>query len=43
MVYGKRIRAALDAGGAVVAEIEYHELTPAGELRNPIVRDWHQG
>ncbi len=40
---GKRIRAVLDAGGVIVAEVEYGELTTLGELRHPVVRDWHQG
>jgi bifunctional non-homologous end joining protein LigD len=40
---GKRIRAVLDAGGVIVAEVEYRELTSTGELRDPVVRDWHQG
>ena len=33
----------LDAGGVIVAEVEFRELTPSGELRHPVVRDWHQG
>jgi bifunctional non-homologous end joining protein LigD len=40
---GRRIRAALDDGGVIVAEVEYRELTSVGELRHPVVRDWHQG
>jgi bifunctional non-homologous end joining protein LigD len=40
---GKRIRAVIDAGGVIVAEVEYRELTPSGELHHPVVRDWHQG
>ena len=40
---GRDIRAAVDAGRPVVAEIEYRGFTPAGELRHPVVRRWHAG
>jgi bifunctional non-homologous end joining protein LigD len=34
------LRAALDAGLPVVAEIEHRGGTPAGELRHPVVKGW---
>jgi hypothetical protein len=30
-------------GHAMVAEIEYRGLTPAGELWHPVIRGWHAG
>ena len=39
----RQIRAALEAGQAVIAKIEYRGFTPAGELRHPVVRGWQQG
>ncbi|SDR63531.1 bifunctional non-homologous end joining protein LigD [Rhizobiales bacterium GAS113] len=40
---GRELRAALDAGRPVVAEIEYRGITPAGELRHPVVKAWRAG
>jgi bifunctional non-homologous end joining protein LigD len=40
---GRELRAALDAGRPVIAEIEHRGSTPAGELRHPVVRGWHGG
>jgi bifunctional non-homologous end joining protein LigD len=39
----RRIRAALDMGRPVIAEVDYRGLTPAGELRHPVIRGWHAG
>jgi bifunctional non-homologous end joining protein LigD len=39
----RRIRIALDMGRPVLAEIEYRGLTPAGELRHPVIRRWYAG
>jgi bifunctional non-homologous end joining protein LigD len=39
----RRIRVARDMGRPVLAEIEYRGLTPAGELRHPVIKGWHVG
>jgi bifunctional non-homologous end joining protein LigD len=37
---GRDISAALDAKRPIVVDIDHHSLTPAGELRHPVVRAW---
>jgi bifunctional non-homologous end joining protein LigD len=37
----RQIRAALNAGQAVIVTVEYRGFTPAGELRHPVIRGWH--
>lgn len=37
----RELRAALDAGRPVVAEVEHRGVTPAGELRHPVFKGWH--
>jgi hypothetical protein len=39
----RQVRAALDAGHAVIVTIEYRGFTPVGELRRPVIRAWHRG
>lgn len=34
------LRLALDQAQHVVVEIEHRGLTPAGELRHPVVKGW---
>jgi bifunctional non-homologous end joining protein LigD len=38
----RQIRAALDAGQAVIVTVEYRGFTPAGELRHPVIRGWYR-
>jgi bifunctional non-homologous end joining protein LigD len=40
---GIKVRAAIDAGGALIAEVEHRGFTPAGELRHPVLRGWQEG
>jgi bifunctional non-homologous end joining protein LigD len=40
---GRDIRAALDAKRPIVVDIDHRGLTPAGELRHPVVRAWRVG
>ncbi|SEF00201.1 bifunctional non-homologous end joining protein LigD [Rhizobiales bacterium GAS188] len=40
---GRDLRMALDAGRPVVAEIEYRGMTPAGDLRHPVVKACRAG
>jgi hypothetical protein len=35
--------AALDAGKPVVIDVEFRGWTPAGELRHPVFKGWHEG
>jgi bifunctional non-homologous end joining protein LigD len=37
---GRDIRAALDARRPIMVDIDHRGLTPAGELRHPVVRAW---
>jgi bifunctional non-homologous end joining protein LigD len=39
----REIRAALDAGRHVVVDVEHRGRTPAGELRHPVFKGWHEG
>jgi bifunctional non-homologous end joining protein LigD len=39
----REVRAALDARQAVIVTVECRGFTPAGELRHPVIRDWHRG
>ena len=39
----RQIRAALDAGHAVIVTVEYRGFTPDGELRHPVIRGWQRG
>ena len=39
----RQIRAALDVGHAVIVTVEYRGFTPDGELRHPVIREWHVG
>jgi bifunctional non-homologous end joining protein LigD len=34
----RQVRAALDAGHAIIVTVEYRGFTPAGELRHPVIR-----
>ena len=34
------LRAALDEAQPVVVEVEHRGMTPAGELRHPVVKRW---
>jgi bifunctional non-homologous end joining protein LigD len=36
----REIRAALDAKRPIVVDVDHRGLTPAGELRHPVVRAW---
>jgi bifunctional non-homologous end joining protein LigD len=36
---GRDIRLALDAKRPIIADVDPRGLTPAGELRHPVVRD----
>jgi bifunctional non-homologous end joining protein LigD len=40
---GTKIRAAMDAKRALIADVEYRGFTPAGELRHPVLRGWREG
>jgi bifunctional non-homologous end joining protein LigD len=40
---GTKLRAAMDAKRALIAEVEYRGFTPAGELRHPVLRGWREG
>jgi bifunctional non-homologous end joining protein LigD len=40
---GRDIRAALDAKRPIVVDVDHRGLTPAGELRHPVVRAWRVG
>jgi bifunctional non-homologous end joining protein LigD len=40
---GTKIRAAMDAKRALIAEVAYRGFTPAGELRHPVLRGWREG
>jgi len=42
-VASRELRAALDAGSPVVAEVEHRGVTPAGELRHRMFKGWHEG
>jgi ATP-dependent DNA ligase len=37
---GIKIREAIDTERALIAEVEHRGLTPAGELRHPVLRGW---
>jgi bifunctional non-homologous end joining protein LigD len=37
---GRDIRAALDAKRPIIVDIDPRGLTPAGELRHPVVKAW---
>jgi bifunctional non-homologous end joining protein LigD len=39
----RKIREALNAGQPVVVEVEHRGRTPAGELRHPVFKGWHEG
>jgi bifunctional non-homologous end joining protein LigD len=39
----RQIRAALDAKQAVIVTADYRGFTPSGELRHPVIREWHRG
>ena len=39
----REVRAALDAGHAIIVTVEYRGFTPAGELRHPVIRGWQRG
>jgi bifunctional non-homologous end joining protein LigD len=40
---GRRIRAALDTGRPILAEVEFGGFTSAGEPRHPVIKRWHAG
>jgi bifunctional non-homologous end joining protein LigD len=40
---GRKIRAALDTGRPVLAEVKFHGFTPTGEPRHPVIKAWHAG
>ena len=40
---GREIRRALDAKEPVVVDVEHRGITPAGELRHPVLKGWHWG
>jgi bifunctional non-homologous end joining protein LigD len=39
----RQIRAAFDSKQAVIVTVEYRGFTPVGELRHPVIREWHVG
>ena len=39
----REIRRALDAKEPVVVDVEHRGITPAGELRHPVMKGWHKG
>ena len=40
---GREIRRAIDGKEPVVVDVEHRGLTPAGELRHPVLKGWHKG
>jgi hypothetical protein len=39
----RKIRRAMDAGGGVVAEVEFRGQTPSGGLRHPAIKGFKAG